>query len=135
MSAVDNKLLRTAVFYDGSFFCHVNDYYRYVHPRKLPFSLSGLHEFIRNKVAEVEAVDSRYVQLVDAHFFRGRHSARVAGQRQRLYAERLFDDVLMHEGIVTHYLPIPRNVEKGVDVWLALEAFELAVYKRFNVSY
>jgi len=39
----------------------------------------------------------------------------------------------MKEGIVTHYLPSGRMGEKGIDVWLALEAFELAIYKRFNI--
>ena len=56
----------------------------------------------------------------------------------QLYNERLFDDVLMRDGIITHYLPIKTlqsgvKQEKGIDVWLALEAFELSFYKRFNV--
>ena len=34
---------------------------------------------------------------------------------------------------MTHYLPITAGGEKGIDVWLALEAFELAVHKRFDV--
>jgi hypothetical protein len=34
----------------------------------------------------------------------------------------------------THYLPLGPEGEKGVDVWLALEAYELAIYKRFDVS-
>ena len=54
-------------------------------------------------------------------------------------AERKWDDVLMRTGIVTHYLPLSERDgrvvgEKGIDVWFALEAFELAIYKRFNVS-
>lgn len=53
--------------------------------------------------------------------------------------ERKWDDVLMRTGIVTHYLPLSERDgrivgEKGIDVWFALEAFELAIYKRFNVS-
>jgi cold shock CspA family protein len=44
----------------------------------------------------------------------------------------------MSEGVTTHYLPVKirydgQKQEKGIDVWLALEAFELAFYKRFNV--
>jgi cold shock CspA family protein len=46
----------------------------------------------------------------------------------------VFDDVLMREGVVTHYLPLGPEGEKGIDVWLALEAYELAIYKRFDVS-
>jgi cold shock CspA family protein len=44
----------------------------------------------------------------------------------------------MRENIVTHYLPLrygenntPR--EKGIDVWLALEAYELTLYKHFDI--
>jgi cold shock CspA family protein len=46
----------------------------------------------------------------------------------------------MGEGVITHYLPLKNSKnpnktkeEKGIDVWLALEAYELAYYKRFNV--
>lgn len=133
MSEVDHKLLRIGVFYDGNFFYHVSNYYRYAHPRKQRISIPGLHEFIRHHVAEAEGVDVQYTQIVDAHFFRGRLWAKEAEARQQLYAERVFDDILMAEGVVTHYLPIPKKTEKGIDVWLALEAFELAVYKKFDV--
>lgn len=50
-----------------------------------------------------------------------------------LARERAFDDVLVREGVVTHYLPLGPDGEKGIDVWLALESYELAIYKRFDV--
>lgn len=129
----DSKLLRIGVFYDGNFFSHVSNYYKYAHPRKARVSIPGLHSFIKRHVASVEGVDERYCQIVDAHFFRGRYSARDAEAQQKLFADRVLDDILMHEGVVTHYLPLRGGGEKGIDVWLALEAFELAVFKRFNV--
>lgn len=98
--------------------------------------MAGLHEFIRNQVAQEEGTDVRLCQIVDAHYFRGRLSAIEATEKQ-LYYERVFDDILMSEGVITHYLPIKswagKREEKGIDVWLALEAFELAYYKRFSV--
>jgi len=43
----------------------------------------------------------------------------------------------MSVGVTTHYLPVKsifgRREEKGIDVWLALEAYEQAFYKRFDV--
>src|SRR5690348_15314032 len=48
--------------------------------------------------------------------------------------ERVFDDVLVREGVVTHYLPLGPEGEKGIDESLALEAYELAIYKRCDVS-
>ena len=133
MSDIDQKLLRIGVFYDGGFFYHISNYYRYSHPRKKRLSIPGLHEFIRQHAAAVEGVDVRYSQIVDSHFFRGRFSAQQTQEHEKLYAERAFDDVLMNEGVTTHYLPIPGKTEKGIDVWLSLEAFELAVYKRYNI--
>ncbi len=133
MSKVNPKLLRIGIFYDGNFFYHVSNYYRYAHPRKQRISIPGLHEFIRQHAAELEGINEHYAQIVDAHFFRGRLWAKEADARQQLYNERVFDDILMAEGIVTHYLPIPHKTEKGIDVWLALEAFELVVYKHFDV--
>jgi cold shock CspA family protein len=129
----ESKLIRVGVFYDGNYFFHVSNYYNYSHARKARLSVTGVHEFIRSKVVELEGEELRFCQIVDAHYFRGRFSAQQAGARQKLLTERVFDDVLMREGIVTHYLPMTKYGEKGIDVWLSLEAFELAVLKRFDV--
>lgn len=131
-------LIRIGVFYDGNYFLHVSNYYNYFHPRKKRLNIAGLHEFIRKMVATEEGVDPNFCQVIEAHFFRGRISAQEASQRgNQLYNDRVFDDILMSEGVVTHYLPIRprggRREDKGIDVWLALEAFEQTLYKRFNV--
>jgi cold shock CspA family protein len=134
MADSDTRLTRIGVFYDGNYFAHVSNYYLYHHPRRARISMSGLHELVRHQVAESEGVDPRYCQIVDAHYFRGRLRAQDAEERGVLLRERTFDDVLMREGVVTHYLPLGPDGEKGIDVWLALEAYELAIYKRFQVS-
>lgn len=130
-------LIKIGVFYDGGFFSHVSNYYNYHHSKKSRVSISGLHEFIRSQVSQFEGVDIRYCQIVDSHYFRGRFSAYEAQNKDKLLAERVFEDVLMKEGVVTHFLPLlSRNnitSEKGIDVWLALEAFELSIYKKFQV--
>ncbi len=128
-----NALLRIGVFYDGNYFHHVSNYYAYHHARRSRISIDGLHEFIRHKVAECENADTKYCQIVDAHYFRGRLRAQEAEMRDLLRKERAFDDILMRQGVTTHYLPQGENGEKGIDVWLALEAYELAIYKRFDV--
>jgi cold shock CspA family protein len=133
MSSVDSKLIKIGVFYDGNYFFHVSNFYLYSHPRRTRLSIVGIHEFIRNQVSQLENVDMRYCQVVDSHYFRGRLTALEAEGRNKLFQERAFDDVLMREGVVTHYLPLSRQGEKGIDVWLALEAYELAVLKSFNV--
>jgi cold shock CspA family protein len=58
---------------------------------------------------------------------------------EKVQSERVFEDILMRENIVSHYLPLRYagegsvGQEKGIDVWLALEAYELAIYKHFDI--
>lgn len=136
----DNSLLRIGVFIDGSYFSKVSSYYYYTHERRARMSLSGLYEFIRDEVANQEGVDKRFCRVVDAHYFRGRLDAETANERNTLKSDRLWEDALIREGVTLHFMPLSKNSvrselkEKGIDVWFALEAFELAMYKRFNVS-
>lgn len=133
MANNSKNFTKIGIFYDGNFFLHVSNYYQYYHPRKSRISISGLHEYIRHRVAAEENTDVRYCHIVDAHYFRGRLRAQDAEQRDLLLKERLFDEVLMREGVTTHYLPLGPDGEKGIDVWLALEAYELSIYKQFDV--
>ena len=128
-----NRLLRIGIFYDGNYFYHVSNYYCYAHRRRARLSLPGLHDFVKKMISEKEKIDESLCQIVDCHYFRGRFSAMEAKARQTLLNERIFDDILMREGVVTHYLPVSRNMEKGVDVSLALETLELTIFKKFNV--
>lgn len=132
------ELIRIGVFYDGNYFLHVSNYYNYVHERQSRISINGLHNFIRHFAAQEEGSEVQYCQVVDAHYFRSRPGAREASMKgNQLYFDRLFDDILMSEGITTHYFPV-RNIagikmEKGIDVWLALEAFDLCMSKHFDI--
>ena len=130
----ESKLTRIGVFYDGNYFFHVSNFYHYNHRRRARLSVSGLHEFIRGQVAKSEGLDVKYCRIVDAHYFRGRPKAQEAELRGTLVRERIFDDILVREGVVTHYLPLGPEGEKGIDVWLALEAYELSINKRFDVT-
>ena len=128
------RLSRIGVFYDGGYFAKVSDYYRYAHPRGTRLSIPGLHSFARHEVSEREQIEVRYCQIVDAHYFRGRFPAHISQQQpQKLVQDRRFDDVLMRAGVTTHYLPRVGGEEKGIDVWMALEALELALYRRFDI--
>ncbi len=129
----DSHLLRIGIFYDGNYFYHVSNYYCYAHARRSRLSISGLHDFIKRLAGRLEGVEPKFCQIVDCHYFRGRLPAMEAHARQILLNERMFDDILMREGVVTHYLPVTRGGEKGVDVCLALEALELTLFKKFDV--
>ncbi|MDR0457818.1 MAG: NYN domain-containing protein [Burkholderiaceae bacterium] len=132
-----NAIARIAVFFDGTFYSMVSSYYRHIHSRKLNLSFTGVHEFIRHCIAKQEQVDVNFCQIVESHFFRGRFSLNMAIERDSLTADRFVDQLLMNAGIVSHYYPMNENAnppeEKGIDVWLALEAYDLAVHKRADV--
>ncbi len=151
-------LTTVGVFYDGDYFNHVSTYYKYSHPRHTRLSIAGLHRFIRAHIAgcleEAAATlapangrrgargdcgQMRRCQIVDAHYFRGRLAAMEAAAKDSLLNERLFEDVLMKEGVITHSLPLVRRrdqslAEKGLDVWFALETYELTLLKRYDVT-
>ena len=134
MNKSTNSLVRLAVCYDGNFFSHVSNYYKYAHDIGTRISITGLHEFIRHSVAQEEGLESiNFCPIVESHFFRGRFSAKVAEERQCLYNDRVFDDILMWEGIQVHYMPIKGNEERGVDVTLALETYALAASGKVDV--
>ncbi|MDR2738802.1 MAG: NYN domain-containing protein [Treponema sp.] len=138
MNSSLKAFIRVGIFYDGYYFYKVSNYYKYEHERKSRISITGLHEFIRSEIAKLTGLgDKRFCQIIDAHYFKGRSYAKDLGEK--VQSERIFDDILMRENVVSHYLPLRYNSdnnamqEKGIDVWLALEAYELAIYKKFDI--
>ena len=98
-----NTSCRIGVFYDGNFLLHASNYYNYIHPEKKRLSLNGLHQFIRHRVAQEANCELIKCQISTAHYFRGRLNASDAAMRgNQLYNDRVFDDILMSEGINTH---------------------------------
>ncbi len=142
-----SSLVRIAIFYEGSYFQQVTNHYRYSHGIGRRIDLGGLHAFVRWRVSELEEYPRGLCQIVEAHYFRGRFSLSdledKAGRdgkpgfvEEALRGERVFDQLLAQHNITPHYLRIdtrhdpPR--EKGVDVAMALEAFDVAVTRRLD---
>ena len=60
-----------------------------------------------------------------------------AKKKNRLEGERAFEDTLIENDVVFHYKHITEMEngvvkEKGIDVWFALETYELAIYRDFD---
>lgn len=60
-----------------------------------------------------------------------------AKKAKRLESDRAFEDTLIENDVVFHYKHIAEMEngsikEKGIDVWFALETYELAVYRDFD---
>jgi uncharacterized LabA/DUF88 family protein len=134
----NSPLVRIGIFYDGSFFMRLSQFFGQVHNRRSYIDIDGFHRFLGDRIARVETDDEpELCKIVDAHFFRGRFSLESAKKANALESDRFIDQILMYSGVVTHYFPMNENAfppeEKGVDLWLALEVFEQAASGTFDV--
>ncbi len=127
----ESSILRLGLFYDGAFFQRISDYYLHHHPRRSRLSFTGLHDFLREETAARMDTDPARTRVVEAHYYRGRLPTRMATERDVVVGERSWDESLMYAGIEPHYQPLlvgsgGRLEEKGIDVALALDAYDLA---------
>jgi cold shock CspA family protein/uncharacterized LabA/DUF88 family protein len=126
------NMVKIGVFYDGNFLFHVSNYYSYHHERRSRISIDGMHQFIKSSISDALDVPIELCQVVESHYFRGRVVASDTS-KESIYKERLFEDVLIREGVVTHYLPVTSNGDKSTDLLFVLEAFEAATVKKLDV--
>ena len=103
-------------------------------------NVAALFSFIKEKVAQLEQDKEKNCLITESHFYRGRYKAYDAQKKNLLYSERRFEDSLIENDVVFHYKHL-REIEKdgkttvieqGVDVWFALEAYEIALYREFD---
>ena len=130
-------MMRIGLFYDGSYFARVSNFYRYHHQRRARISIAGFHDFLRHEVARQTGVAPRFCQIVEAHYYRGRFSAEEVEKRGKLLGERKFEDALMKARVMTHFIPVAtyedgRARARGVDILLALDAYGAAVSGKTN---
>lgn len=129
-----SSLVRVAVYIDGGYFQAVSDFHRYAHDRAARLSIEGVLAFVRSRLAAEENVQPRRVKIVDAHYFRSRLSFDTVLERNKLEHERRFEDVLIRAGVTAHHMLRTSGFdEKGIEVWLALEAFDLAAARNHDV--
>ncbi len=130
-----NKIVRVGVFYDGNCFHHMSSYYAYYHKLKKRICINGLHGLIKGLVSYYETnSDVSRCKIAEAHYFKGRYNAYDASRHNILFKERVFEEILQRENITPHYRPLSEDKrEKGIDVWLALEAYERTMIKKFDV--
>jgi len=65
----DSGIIRISVFYDGTFFSKITNFYKYNHSRKSHLTFTGLHEFVRHKIAEKEQTEVGYLPDSRSSFF------------------------------------------------------------------
>lgn len=104
------------MFYDGTWFAHVSDFYATKHHRAARLALGGLHDSLRWYIHSAAGLDLDDCEVVQAHYVRGRSAT----------PSTAFDTVLANADVTRHDLELHDGKEKGVDVYLALEAWERA---------
>ena len=90
---MSESVIKIGVFYDGNYLYHVSNFYVFHHRNHMRLSISGLHEFMRQEIAEREHTKPEFCRIVDAHYFRGRYTTPVVEQKGWLRGERIFEDV------------------------------------------
>lgn len=119
---------------DGGYYCKINDGLYKVGYR---LNLQKLSKYIRECIADKFGLDASQCLITESHFFRGRFRMAEAKKKNRLEGDRAFEDTLIENDVVFHYKHITEMEngvikEKGIDVWFALETYELAIYRDFD---
>lgn len=130
--------LSIGVFIDGGYYAKVNRALKAVEHSII--RVRSLFNFICDRLSFEEGVNPEDCQITEAHYFRGRYRVKEAYDRHLLYNERKFEDTLIENDVVFHYKhlrEVERDgsvqvIEKGIDVWFALEAYELACFRKFD---
>lgn len=107
---------RIGVFYDGTWFAHISDFYATEHPRQERIAFGGLHDAFRHYVHTRTGADLDDCVVSETHYVRGRSTT----------PSTVFDTVLDKAGITRHDVELAGGREKGADVYLALEVWERA---------
>lgn len=126
------------VFIDGGYYAKINESLEELFSMNI--HLRSLLKFIKEKIAEDNGLDSRDCYITESHYFRGRYKVYDAQNKHLLYSERKFEDSLIENDVIFHYKHLREIqkdcgkavIEKGIDVWFALEAYELATFRDFD---
>lgn len=130
--------LSIGVFIDGGYYAKVNRALKAMESSII--RVRSLFDFICEHLSEIEGVDTANCQITEAHYFRGRFRVKEAYDKHLLYNERKFEDTLIENDVIFHYKHlremekdgVVQVIEKGIDVWFALEAYELATFRKFD---
>lgn len=126
------------LFIDGGYYAKINEALE--ERMSLNINVSSLMAFIKEEIAKICGCKASECHITESHYFRGRYRVYDANNKHLLYSERKFEDSLIENDVVFHYKHLREVqkgnnitvIEKGVDVWFALEAYELATIRKFD---
>ena len=130
----ESTIKSIGLFIDGGYYADI-DKGLLAECRRL--NLKGLIKYLQRTIAGKYGLATDQCLVTESHFFRGRFRSADAKRAGKLESERLFEDRLIENDVIFHYKHIREMEdgsikEKGIDVWFALEAYELALYRDFD---
>lgn len=130
---VNSKIYSIGLFIDGNYFVLLDKGLG----NRSRVNIKGLIKYIQKSIADKYDLDPASCIVTETHFFRGRYKAHDARNKNLLFDDRKFEDRLIENDVIFHYkhvydLPDGTQHEKGIDVWFALETYELALYRDFD---
>lgn len=132
------KYKSIGLFIDGGYYAKINEALE--ENLSLNINVGRLMTFVREKISEIGNSEVSDCHITESHYFRGRYRVNDANSEHLLYSERKFEDSLIENDVIFHYKHLREVqkgsnvtvIEKGVDVWFALEAYELATIRNFD---
>lgn len=130
----DLSIKSIGLFIDGGYYADI-DKGLLSESRRL--NLKGLIKYLQKSIAEHFGLDVQQCLVTESHFYRGRFRSADAKKAGKLESDRIFEDRLIENDVVFHYKHVREMEdgsikEKGIDVWFALETYELAMYRDFD---
>lgn len=135
---MENTYKSIGLFIDGGYYTKVNEALE--ENLSLNINVTSLMAFIRQQVSQLSETEISTCHITESHYFRGRYRVNDANSKHLLYSERKFEDSLIENDVIFHYKHLREIqkegcitvVEKGIDVWFALEAYELSIIRKFD---
>ncbi len=136
---MENVNCSIGLFIDGGYYAKVNE--ALAAQASLNIDMGSLIYFVRRQIARIGGHTVSDCHVTESHYFRGRYRVRDANNKHLLYKERQFEDALIENDVIFHYKHLREVqqhsggttvIEKGIDVWFALEAYELSVIRKFD---
>ena len=123
------------LFIDGGYFAEVS---KEAQRQGMKLGVQQLLNFCRAYTASHYKFDVDDCQITEKHFYRGRHYANKAKEMNLLGSERTFEDTMISHDMVFHYKHLRTSpegslIEKGIDVWFALETYEIAIARNLDI--
>lgn len=135
---MENTYQSIGLFIDGGYYAKVNE--ALAAQASLNIDMGSLMYLVRQQVARIGNHALSDCHITESHYFRGRYRVYDANNKHLLYKERRFEDALIENDVIFHYKHLREVqhdgettvIEKGIDVWFALEAYELSVIRKFD---